>query len=178
MDIDRAPQGGDEPWLSDDDARRLIARAAELDALQRSSVSVEELRTVAQEAGISAEAFGRALKELKSGALRSPSVGQAVAARLAQFRRPAAVASLAGAALVTPGDVIPLTMAAALVGYGIFEGVIRVLGWAGAPPAPPAAPSPGRLASDRRDSSPSSQFLLRILLRPGDAAERPVGSVA
>ena len=50
--------------LTDEKAAQLLDRAAKLDAQGRSRVTVDELRQVAIEAGISEEAFDRALAEL------------------------------------------------------------------------------------------------------------------
>jgi hypothetical protein len=49
--------------LSESAARRLIARAAELDATGESGVPIAQLRRVAAEAGIGREAFDAALAE-------------------------------------------------------------------------------------------------------------------
>jgi hypothetical protein len=54
--------------LSEDTAHRLLARAVELDAQRLEQVSVEELREIAREAGISARAFEDALAELRNRA--------------------------------------------------------------------------------------------------------------
>jgi hypothetical protein len=50
--------------LSADDARDVLARAAELDAVQRDAVSVTRLRETAAEAGIGAESLDRAVVEV------------------------------------------------------------------------------------------------------------------
>jgi hypothetical protein len=47
-------------------AKQILARAAQLDATERMSVSVGDLRTAAVEAGISAGALDRALSEITS----------------------------------------------------------------------------------------------------------------
>ena len=52
--------------LSEDAAHRLIARAIELDARRAEEVSIAQLREVAQEAGISLQAFEEALHEAGS----------------------------------------------------------------------------------------------------------------
>jgi hypothetical protein len=52
--------------LSEDAAHRLIARAIELDARRAEEVSIAQLREVAQEAGISLQAFEEALHEVGS----------------------------------------------------------------------------------------------------------------
>lgn len=54
---------GDDTRLSEAAAHRLLERAVELDARRPSLLSVAELREVAREAGITAEAFDEALGE-------------------------------------------------------------------------------------------------------------------
>ena len=51
---------------------RLLARAAELDAVDASAVSVDELRSAAVDAGIKSQAFDAALRELG----RKPALGE------------------------------------------------------------------------------------------------------
>ena len=58
---------GDQSSLSEAAARRLLARAVELDARFGSMVTYEELRAAALEAGVSAAAFDAALGEHVSG---------------------------------------------------------------------------------------------------------------
>jgi hypothetical protein len=52
--------------LSEAVAKRILARAAELDASERTGVSVRDLRTAAAEAGISERALDRAISEIAS----------------------------------------------------------------------------------------------------------------
>ena len=47
--------------IPDDEARRLLKRAAELDSAQRGNLSVDQLRQAAREAGIRPDAFDSAL---------------------------------------------------------------------------------------------------------------------
>ena len=49
--------------IAEDAARKVLARAAQIDATDRIAVSIGELRTAAMEAGISASALERALDE-------------------------------------------------------------------------------------------------------------------
>ena len=51
--------------LSAETARRLLARASELEAARGSELSVTELREAAREAGIAPAAFDQALTELR-----------------------------------------------------------------------------------------------------------------
>ena len=55
-------------FLSEDAAHRLLARAVELDTHRAGSLSVEQLRDVARDAGISPGAFEDALMESRVGA--------------------------------------------------------------------------------------------------------------
>ena len=64
--------GFDSVRLDEDAARRLIERATELDAKLASESSVGDLRDAAREAGISDEAFQRALAEVRHEPLPSP----------------------------------------------------------------------------------------------------------
>jgi hypothetical protein len=57
--------------VTDDVAHRLLARAVELDETQRAALTLGELREVAREAGISTDAFERALSELRAVLERS-----------------------------------------------------------------------------------------------------------
>lgn len=52
--------------LSEDAAHRLLARAVELDAHRAGSLSIEQLRDVARDAGISPRAFEDALREARA----------------------------------------------------------------------------------------------------------------
>lgn len=60
---DQAP---DAERLSADAARRLLARASELEAARVTDLSVAELREAAREAGIAPSAFEQALAELRA----------------------------------------------------------------------------------------------------------------
>ena len=62
--------------LSEDAAHRLIARAIELDARRGEEVSIAQLREVAQEAGISSQAFEEALLEVSAIAPQKPTMGE------------------------------------------------------------------------------------------------------
>jgi hypothetical protein len=69
--------------IPDDIAHRLLARAVELDETQRAALTLGELREVAREAGVSTDAFDRALDELRAvlerpdlPALTAPPIGR------------------------------------------------------------------------------------------------------
>ena len=64
--------------LSEDAAHRLIARAIELDARRGEEVSIAQLREVAQEAGISPQAFEDALLEATAIAPPKPTMRERV----------------------------------------------------------------------------------------------------
>ncbi|HEX6051081.1 MAG TPA: hypothetical protein VFZ21_17495 [Gemmatimonadaceae bacterium] len=73
-------QTRDAERLPEDAARRLLARASELEAARVTEMSVAELREAAREAGITPGAFEQALAELRAG-------DPAAAAGLASPRR-------------------------------------------------------------------------------------------
>jgi hypothetical protein len=59
-------QSGDNERLPEETARRLLARASELEASRVAELSVAELRDVARQAGIAPRAFDEALAELRA----------------------------------------------------------------------------------------------------------------
>jgi hypothetical protein len=61
-------QTGDARKVPDDEARRLLARATEIESAQSSDLSISELRQVALEAGIAPNAFEQAIVELETHA--------------------------------------------------------------------------------------------------------------
>jgi hypothetical protein len=63
-------QSNDAKKLTDDEARRLLARATEIESAQSAQLSLAELREVALEANIAPNAFDQALVELDA----APSV--------------------------------------------------------------------------------------------------------
>lgn len=91
--------------LSEDVAHRLLARAIELDARRAASLSVNQLREVAEEAGISRNAFEEALLEARVPApagVRRPSILDQVtmnAVAFSAFWSTAFVLGRAGSAL-------------------------------------------------------------------------------
>lgn len=58
-------QGGNARKLTDAEARRILARATEIDAARSGGVSIADLREAAGEAGIEADAFDQAMVELR-----------------------------------------------------------------------------------------------------------------
>jgi hypothetical protein len=144
----------DTAWVSEEDAHRLLARAAELDARGPSSVRLTQLRESARDAGISPEAFAQALADLRTGNLSPKSVGQAVAARLARYRRQAFAVAYLAAAFITPGDVIAQTVTLTLALFGAYEGVMLLARWLG---RQPRRPTPFRMtaASESKDNPAS-----------------------
>jgi hypothetical protein len=58
--------------LTDEDARRILMRASELDAKRSTTVTPEELREIAGEAGISSESFLAALRDVSRGQVSEP----------------------------------------------------------------------------------------------------------
>jgi hypothetical protein len=117
--------------LSEDEAHRVLARAVELDARTVSDVSVSQLRSVAEEAGIAPEALERALLELRAGRLpgvhSAHSRRSALAEQLRRFRRHAALAIAVGVAATTPGDIFVLNALYALPLFALYELCIRLL---------------------------------------------------
>ena len=117
--------------LSEDEAHRVLARAVELDARAMSDVSISQLRSVAQEAGIAPEALDRALLELRAG--RLPGVHgpgsrrSAIAAQLRRFRRYATLIIVIGVAATTPGDIFIQNALYALPLFALYEICIRLV---------------------------------------------------
>ena len=140
----------DATRISEEEAHRLLARAAELDARSAASVPLSQLRDVAREAGIAPEAFERALTELRAGTLGPRTVGQAVSARLARYRRHAVLLAWVAGSFITPGDLVFQTGLVALALYGAYEGCVRLSHWLGRHPPRPAAP---RGAADESDKA-------------------------
>src|SRR4051812_20667202 len=62
------------PLLNEETAHRLLARAAALEAAHGSHLSLEQLRDAAREAGISADAFDRAVHEWTAATLPDASI--------------------------------------------------------------------------------------------------------
>ena len=151
---DESRTSGQDGWISEDEAHRLLARAVELDAENRSAVSVRDLLQAAEEAGIPRMAFQRALVELRAGELEPVTVGQRLSMRLLGFRRAAVVASFVAAAGITPGDSIVLSVGGGLGLYGAYEGAIalaRLLGRSATPRVPPGVGRAGPSAPVKGD---------------------------
>jgi hypothetical protein len=91
--VGATPRAGEALWLSDAAARRVLARAGELEAARGAGVAAARLREAALEAGISAAAFDVALAEevsAESGNAATPQ--RTVAWGFASRRRAAAMA--------------------------------------------------------------------------------------
>lgn len=81
-------QPRDAERLPEEAARRLLARASELEAARNAELSVADLREAAREAGIAPGAFEQALAELRgrdAAALTAAGPVQSRARRLARF---------------------------------------------------------------------------------------------
>ncbi|MGQ0642756.1 MAG: hypothetical protein ACT4P6_18585 [Gemmatimonadaceae bacterium] len=63
----------DRPGYGETEAKRIIERAAEIDAERVHRVNVPALREIAAEAGISALAIDRAIQEHESASVQVPS---------------------------------------------------------------------------------------------------------
>jgi hypothetical protein len=70
----RRPAEPDPERLNEQVATRLLTRASELDAAIRAGAQIAELRAAAMEAGISTEAFDKAVAELREGQAQVPAV--------------------------------------------------------------------------------------------------------
>jgi len=113
-----------DDFLSEEDAHRVLARAVELDTRTVSDVSVAQLRSIAAEAGIKAEALDRALREFRVGSGPEPSQtanGPRWSVQLRRFRRPAALTAFGVAAAATPGDFLVLSALASVPLYALYE---------------------------------------------------------
>ena len=78
---------GELEKLPDDVARKVLARAAELDATDYMRVSIPDLRNAAVEAGISSRALEQALREITSPAPPADSAAPAVERKPRFLRR-------------------------------------------------------------------------------------------
>ena len=165
--------------IPEDAAHRLLARAAELDARIGTTLTLEQLREVAAEAGIGRDAFEAALREYEAGALElsafAHSAGNATTTkhlplveRLASHRPLAALMIMLSAALASPGDLFWTTLLVSAPAYALYELGIALgrsrLRKSGAPPASPeggphAAPAQSKTAADDKTTQ-------RLLLRP------------
>jgi len=166
----------DSALISEDDARKLLARAAELDARGPVSIQLAQLRASASEAGISHEAFSHALADLRAGNLEPRTTGRAVASQLARYRRPAFALSYLAAAFITPGDLILSTVILTLALFGAYEGFLLLARWFGRQPRPPRAPAitadapPGTPARSSREEMDLRMRLLVLRDASGPAA--------
>jgi hypothetical protein len=117
--------------LSEVNAHRLLARAAELDARLGASVDADQLRSAALEAGISEEAFAQARQELESGQLDSPTRRTAIVGFLATGGRVLGAAALVVWALADAGRPVAQLLALAVAVYGAYDILNRSARWLG-----------------------------------------------
>src|SRR5688572_21211820 len=118
-DRDSTVRGND---VTEHEAHRLLARAAEIDALHGTSTSLDELQAVAAEVGISPRAFDQAVREFRAGELGPPTIGAMVGRRMAKSRELALFAILLGVGFMTPGDAAAGTMIGGFGLYAVYEG--------------------------------------------------------
>jgi hypothetical protein len=86
----------DAERLPDEAARRLLARASDLEAARNAELSVAELREAAREAGIAPSAFEQALSELRAQNMAAAAPAGAVSTRprpLSRFTAGARIAA-------------------------------------------------------------------------------------
>jgi hypothetical protein len=143
------PPDGPDARLSEAEARRVLARAAERERAWSAGVPVARLRDAAVEAGISAAAFDAALAEAR---LR-PAAGPRA------WRR--AVAAVLGVALV----------------FGAGVAAVQRGGAGAVPSAPPAGRRTARPRRAGRGRADRGAHLRAAGRRAGRAPERPRGRV-
>jgi hypothetical protein len=80
-------QARDDERLPEQAARRLLARASELEAARGAELSIAELREAAREAGIAPGAFEQALAELRERDSAAPAAAGPVPTRLRRLAR-------------------------------------------------------------------------------------------
>jgi len=150
-----------EPMLSEDDARRVLARAAELDAQESQFISESSLRQVAGEARLDPQSVDRALADLRAGRLVPNTRGRQLLDRIGAWRRPIYLALYMAAAFATPGDAIATTIVVTLALVGLFESSLRALRSLGGPPRSGAeSPSVNERAHEHRDDAGVSRRLI------------------
>ena len=167
------PNRDDKEWLSEEEAHRLLARAADLDARGMPSIWLDQLRAAAKEAWISPESFARALTDLRAGKLEPPTVGQSLSARLVRYRRHAFLASWVLASFATRGDIVSVTLELCLAMFGAYEGVALLARWMGRhPPTRATPPATREPAPSRQGNAPpdGSAMLIRLVALRGRSA--------
>jgi len=115
--------------LSEVEAHRLLARAAELDARLDSSVSAEQLISAAVEAGISEEAVAQAAAELEAGKLDAPSRKAVIMGFLATGGGVLISASLVVWLLADASRPIAQLLALGIAVYGAYDLLSRTVRW-------------------------------------------------
>ncbi len=131
--------------LDESAARRLIERATELDARLASESTVAELRDAARSAGISEEAFNRALTEVRHEA---PLTNQVNSQSSRSVTRRRVVLAIAAALLIGAG--------ALLLGRSV-PAPIEQRARAAPLPVPRAGPTPTPTAPARKTASPTTK---------------------
>ncbi len=118
----RSPAESDAKVLAEPAAARLLERASQLDAAERSGSAIEDLRAAATEAGISTRAFDAALAELKDTptpvvpATRRPRIVTRTRAILLGFLLSAGIVAVSRLVMpTTPASGIPMTEEAILL---------------------------------------------------------------
>jgi hypothetical protein len=97
----------DRVRLPEDAARRLIARATELDARLATESSIADLRDAARQAGISNEAFQRALDEARSGSAHSAAAKRSASLAPHRYVRVAIILLIVGVLALVATRLIP-----------------------------------------------------------------------
>jgi hypothetical protein len=138
----------DDTWLSEQEAQRLLARAAELEVAESDGISLRTLRGAALEAGISSTAFDRAANELVADV--PGTVGATLASRLGRSRDVAFLITLSGASLISPGDALTVTLMLTGILYGTYESVIVAARFFGRGTGGGMGPTPGENAARHR----------------------------
>lgn len=120
----RSPADSDAKVLAEPAAARLLERASQLDAAERSGSAIEDLRAAATEAGISTRAFDAALAELKDTPTPTPVAPTTRPPRIVTRTRAILLGFLLSVGIVavsrlvmptTPASSVPMTEEAILL---------------------------------------------------------------
>ena len=120
--------------LTEDEAHLVLARAAELDARLPYTVSMDELWSSAEAAGISREAFAQATAELRAGSLARLSGRGAMRGAVARSAQLVLAMALFYMAFRTPdywGWWIAQPIGGAWAVYGAYKTVGAIARWIG-----------------------------------------------
>ncbi len=148
----------DNTPLTEDEAHRILARAAELDSRMTEEISVGQLQQIAEEAGIGARSLEQALREWRTGRVSTGRVSSThgLSEQMARFRRHAIVAFVVAGAFLSPGDVISTTLVGLLPAMALYELVLR-LARRSRPGSPPQQPN--------KQSEERAPFPVRLIER-------------